>query len=78
MHELRDKLDSMWPVRLFPRLESRPLTKLSDGSTYLGEWIVGTETRQGEGVATWRDGDIYEGQWRANRRHGFGKFTAPR
>ena len=30
---------------------------------------------EGRGTAVYADGDMYEGQWRAGKRHGQGKFT---
>ena len=31
--------------------------------------------REGIGNCTWQNGDVYQGDWKDNLRHGNGKFT---
>ena len=47
-------------------LEAREFTVLASGEQYLGQWLVGTETRAGIGVAIGVDGSIYQGYWSDN------------
>ena len=47
-------------------LEARELTVLASGEKYLGQWLVGTETRAGIGMAIGVDGSIYQGYWSDN------------
>ena len=37
-------------------------TLLEGGSLYVGEWW--NKVRSGRGVQVWKDGRVYEGQWR--------------
>lgn len=37
-------------------------------SKYVGQFVNGE--MQGQGVMTYKDGSIYEGQWHRNKRHG--------
>ena len=37
---------------------------------YEGEFSGGK--KNGKGVKTWATGDVYEGEWLSNRRHGYG------
>jgi len=49
----------------------------SDGSTYIGEWILGVPFTDKNGVITRPDRSQYEGQWMNGKRHGQGKQTYP-
>lgn len=48
-------------------LERRAMTYMENGARYIGQWIVGTKTRQGRGVQIWSDGTIYMGYWKDNK-----------
>lgn len=50
--------------------ELRPEYLLADGSRYLGEWLVGTEIRQGKGVLVRGDGGIVEGYFLGDKING--------
>ena len=39
---------------------------------YMGELI--DNKRDGQGVCRWEDGNVYDGEWREDKRHGRGKF----
>ncbi len=41
--------------------EFRDIKMLDNGRKYKGEWIVGTETREGWGITECADGSLYEG-----------------
>ena len=45
------------------KLEYRELCKHGPKAEYQGQWLIGTETRQGRGQNTWEDGSIYHGYW---------------
>lgn len=38
------------------KLEKRPITEVSNGAKYLGEWNVETNMREGYGTQIWEDG----------------------
>lgn len=61
-----------------PVLETRPMTTLEadgmEGMTYEGQWLEGTDIRQGWGTLIWPDGAIYEGEWKDNRENGQGRL----
>ena len=38
-----------------------------------GEWISGV--REGQGIILYSNGNIYEGEWRGDQRHGRGRYT---
>merc|ERR1711964_544414 len=40
---------------------------------YHGEFRKGT--RSGECIYTWGNGDVYNGAWQNDRKHGYGKMT---
>ena len=56
------------------RRELRDGQILENGAKYCGEWIQGTETRQGKGQQTWPDGSMYEGYWLDNKANGQGRL----
>jgi hypothetical protein len=37
-----------------------------DGMHYEGEWIVGTQVKEGRGVLLWPNGSRYEGMFKIN------------
>lgn len=41
---------------------------------YIGSFVQGR--MEGRGTFTWRDGSIYEGEYRNNRKHGRGKYIS--
>lgn len=57
------------------QLEFRQEVVLEDASRYLGEWLVGTETRQGRGRIVWSNGSVYIGWWRDDMANGEGQLT---
>ena len=34
------------------------------------------DKREGKGIFKWRDGRVYEGEWREGKQHGLGIFTS--
>jgi len=54
--------------------EERPMVELENGARYKGEWIAGSQTRQGFGVQIWSDGSKYEGWWQDNKANGLGRL----
>ena len=42
-------------------------------SYFQGEWVSGV--REGQGIILYRGGNIYEGEWRGDQRHGRGRYT---
>lgn len=55
-------------------VEERSLKRLKNGASYLGQWLVGTNIREGKGVQIWPDGSLYEGYWRADKANGYGRL----
>jgi hypothetical protein len=51
----------------------RDIKILDDGRKYLGEWIVGTEIREGKGGMIWPDGSLYEGWCIRDKANGKGR-----
>ena len=48
--------------------EMRPPYLTPGGNFYHGEWIVGTDIKEGKGRFIWADdGDIYEGWWKQDQ-----------
>jgi len=43
--------------------EKRPLTNIDNEAKYQGEWLAGTDIRDGRGFQIWPDGSLYEGFW---------------
>lgn len=58
-----------------PRLEKRNKVILNDGGTYEGQWIYGTNIREGYGREIMRDGSLYVGQYKESYKTGQGKLT---
>lgn len=54
--------------------DRRELTTIDNEAKYQGEWIVGTETRDGRGFQIWPDGSLYEGFWKNNKANGRGRL----
>ena len=52
-------------------------SKLPDlkGAEYEGSWLQGK--MHGKGCLRWPDGRYFQGQFRQNQRHGFGKMEIP-
>jgi hypothetical protein len=57
----RASLDS-----LNKKCEKRQPIKLPNGDVYDGEWIVGTDTREGKGRLVYSDGKLYDGWFKDN------------
>ena len=53
-------------------LEYRDATIVSDG-IYTGQWIKGTETRQGRGKLVRPNGSLYQGMWLDSSPNGLGR-----
>ena len=51
----------------------KPIILLENGAKYEGEWLNGTDTRDGRGIQIWLDGSRYEGYWKDDLQHGMGK-----
>ena len=45
-----------------------------DGMHYEGEWIVGTQVKEGRGVLLWPNGSRYEGMFKINYQGGKGRL----
>ena len=56
-------------------VEARDLVLYDYGGHYEGEWLVGTDIRQGHGIYVWPHGSQYSGQWKNNKMEGYGVFT---
>ena len=52
----------------------RQLMFLENGVQYEGEWLKGTQIRQGQGIQIWPDGSLYEGYWADNKANGRGRL----
>jgi hypothetical protein len=48
--------------------------QLENGARYQGEWLLGTQVRQGTGIQIWPDGSMYEGWWVDNKANGKGRL----
>lgn len=42
--------------------------------TYIGQRNI-WKKRHGKGIYYYPNGDIYDGQWKNNKKHGFGQYT---
>lgn len=63
----------------FPK--NYPLTTYDDGGTFAG--LTDNQARTSgtdniKGIYTYKNGDVYEGTWKADKRHGKGKMTYKR
>lgn len=56
-------------------LEDKPLVKYLDGTCYVGQWRPGTSIREGRGCQVWPDGSFYEGYWKDNKAHFYGRLV---
>lgn len=54
--------------------EFREELTLENGAKYEGEWLLGSEIRQGKGMQIWPDGSLYEGWWQENKANGKGRL----
>ena len=54
--------------------EQRPMVVLENGARYEGEWLLGSQVRQGRGIQVWPDGSMYEGYWQDNKANGKGRL----
>ncbi len=50
------------------------MIKLENQARYDGQWLIGTEIRQGKGTYILPDGSMYEGYWRDNKQNGAGRL----
>ena len=60
-------------MNLGPR-EIRPRTLVSKGEIYIGEWLVGTDVKEGRGISIWKDGSVYEGYHKNNLSYSIGRL----
>jgi hypothetical protein len=58
----------------FGQREKKPSKTLDNGALYDGEWLVGTQTKQGRGMQIWPDGSLYEGYWKNGKANGNGRL----
>lgn len=56
------------------KVEDKDIETLENDGKYLGQWSTSQNLRHGKGVQVWHDGSIYEGQWRNDKAHGFGRL----
>ena len=54
--------------------EKRDVVITETGARYDGEWLKGTQIRQGRGKVVWPDGSTYEGYWANNKANGKGRL----
>lgn len=57
-----------------PNFEYRPLQLLDTGAQYEGEFLKGTNIREGKGKQIWADGSVYEGYWKNSKANGRGRL----
>ena len=50
--------------------------EVNDPGVYIGPFDENGQ-RSGVGTCTWKNGAVYEGEWRNNLRHGNGQYTCP-
>ena len=48
---------------------------VGQGCSYKGQWLKGTQIRDGLGIQLMADGSKYEGTWKNNIYHGKGRMT---
>jgi len=58
----------------FGEREPREARLLQNGSVYIGEWLLDSNTREGRGVQVWPDGTLYEGYWKSNKASFYGRL----
>jgi hypothetical protein len=75
---IRDQLGDFdfgeYPQGLNNRREERDMIQLENAARYQGEWILGTNIREGKGIQVWPDGSLYEGWWKDNKANGKGRL----
>ena len=54
--------------------ETRPRALISKCEIYIGEWLVGTDIREGRGISIWKDGSMYEGYYKNNLSYSIGRL----
>lgn len=61
-------------------IEERPLHTFPSGAKYIGYWRKGTQVCEGYGIfvaaGSTFDGDIFEGYWWDNWKHGLGRYIS--
>lgn len=58
-------------------LEHRPCQVIVQDNVkmkYIGQWIIGTNIRQGRGTLIWQDGSCFEGHFKNNKAKGKGRM----
>lgn len=56
------------------KLELRVEQETANGVKYEGQWIQGTQIREGKGKQIFIDGSLYEGWFKADRASGRGRL----
>ena len=56
------------------QLEFRGMQTLENYARYEGQWIKGTDIRQGKGKQIWPDGSIFEGWFKDSKADGYGRM----
>lgn len=52
----------------------KPMQKDEEDGLYEGEWIG--QNKDGRGVYKWANGSRYDGFWKNNKNHGFGRLVS--
>ena len=74
---IRNKLGNFeYPKISLSHLEWRDIHIYEDGTKYLGTWNPKTNQREGVGILTWKDQDIYEGLWKNDQPNGKGRLIS--
>ena len=61
-----EELYEIFKIVLIKERERRPPKKLTNGEIYLGEWIIGTNIREGRGKILCTDGKFLDGWFHDN------------
>eukprot|EP00347_Sterkiella_histriomuscorum_P017882 403347615 len=76
--EILDKMNHYPQVKLLnlrsssDKKELRVMHTFEDETTYLGEWNIKTNEREGQGMIISKDGSIYGGEWKDGKLSGTG------
>jgi hypothetical protein len=62
------------PIADGKKRERLELQTIENEARYQGEWIAGTNIRDGRGFQIWPDGSLYEGYWKDNKANGKGRL----
>ena len=74
---IRNKLGNFeYSKKSLSHLEWRDIHIYEDGRKYLGTWNPKTNQREGVGILTWKDQDIYEWLWKNDIPNGKGRLIS--